>query len=513
MVASDRLGNDAPAAWPQWLDCVIPVGKLSGFETVKRGGFAMVYRAALDGGIDVAVKVLHSEEAAPKRLFVQEAAILRMLRHRGIVEFHGVCTIPKGHPGVPEAEDKSRLAIVEEYLEGGRLKNFMIRGSTMGPSYFFAVLDIMIEIAEAVEYLHSFRPKVLHRDLTPDNIIITRKGSKLHAKLVDFGLVALIGNNNEALPKLGMASLRSPRTSAAPAPPGRSIAEPAHHPILSVSSVDTWRICANSQEQDQSVEQLMPSLSRNLYQRTPEPIGSTAHAPPWVMEAAGDDNGKCWMDVRSKARRRILGQSRRASDLGRGREGPGCEPAGSSGTCRSRSTEPSQSSITALLSGWEGQNGCRRDPLCPVALTGQTGSFMYMAPEIFQRKPYCETVDAFSFGNILYEVFSGSLLLVSHTDVGSPRATVTYAHRVALGYRPVVPKHFPCELSRIIMACWTADGLDRPMFPEIVGALKEIRGKGLIKGLARKRLNFLQRLCGTGSKAPDYESQAGFHSF
>jgi len=138
---------------------------------------------------------------------------------------------------------------------------------------------------------------------------------------------------------------------------------------------------------------------------------------------------------------------------------------------------------------------------------------MYMAPEIFQRQPYCETVDAFSFGTILYEVFSGSLLLVSHTDVGSPRAATTYAHRVALGYRPAMPKQFPLELSRIIMACWMADGLERPLFSEIVGALKDIRSKGVIGALARKRLNFLQRLCGAGVRRVDHDCPVGRHSF
>ncbi|CAD7701454.1 unnamed protein product [Ostreobium quekettii] len=255
----------------------------------------------------------------------------------------------------------------------------------------------------------------------------------------------------------------------------------------------------------------MPSLSRNLYQGPKESVSGAISALSWGMDAAGDDSGKRWMDVKLKVRRKLLGQSRRASDVGR--RGEGREPAGNGSAWRSRSSELSRSSVTMLLNGIEQQNGCRRDALCAVALTGQTGSFMYMAPEIFQRKPYCETVDAFSFGTILYEVFSGSLLMISHTDVGSPRATVTYAHRVALGYRPALPKQFPNEVSRIIMACWMADGLDRPMFPEIVGALKEIRSKGAIKGLARKRLNFLQRLCGAGGRALDHECQVGGHSF
>ena len=138
---------------------------------------------------------------------------------------------------------------------------------------------------------------------------------------------------------------------------------------------------------------------------------------------------------------------------------------------------------------------------------------MYMAPEIFQRRPYCETADVFSFGTILYEAFSGTLLLISHTDMASTRATVTYAHRVALGYRPNMPKQFPLELSRLIMACWHPSPLERPLFPEILRALKEIRRKGVVKTMTKKKLNFFLKLCGSSRTLGRNESCGYNHSF
>ena len=48
-----------------------------------------------------------------------------------------------------------------------------------------------------------------------------------------------------------------------------------------------------------------------------------------------------------------------------------------------------------------------KQPLPRYAMTGQTGSWLYMAPEVMLNKPYNEKVDIFSLGIILYEVRAG----------------------------------------------------------------------------------------------------------
>ena len=50
-----------------------------------------------------------------------------------------------------------------------------------------------LEIAQALHYLHSFKPMVVHRDLKLENILLTSPDpARAHAKLADFGLHKMI---------------------------------------------------------------------------------------------------------------------------------------------------------------------------------------------------------------------------------------------------------------------------------------------------------------------------------
>jgi len=47
----------------------------------------------------------------------------------------------------------------------------------------------------------------------------------------------------------------------------------------------------------------------------------------------------------------------------------------------------------------------------PTAQTGQTGSSLYIAPEVFHGQPYNEKADVFSFGVVLYELMARCLIM------------------------------------------------------------------------------------------------------
>jgi len=134
------------------------------------GGMGEVYRAK-DTRLDrtVAVKVLPShlsENPEAKQRFDREARAISSLNHPNICTLHDV-----GH------QDGIDF-LVMEFLEGETLADRLRKG----PLSTELVLKYGIEICEGLERAH--KNGVIHRDLKPGNIMLTKTG----AKLMDFGL-------------------------------------------------------------------------------------------------------------------------------------------------------------------------------------------------------------------------------------------------------------------------------------------------------------------------------------
>ncbi|HEY6387151.1 MAG TPA: serine/threonine-protein kinase, partial [Candidatus Acidoferrum sp.] len=137
------------------------------------GGMGEVYRAK-DTRLDriVAVKVLPSELAHdPERRqrFEREARSISTLSHPHICTLHDI-----GHQDGVDY-------LVLEYLEGDTLETKLKKGSLPAPE----VLKYAVELADALDKAH--RQGIIHRDIKPGNIMITKSG----AKLMDFGLAKL----------------------------------------------------------------------------------------------------------------------------------------------------------------------------------------------------------------------------------------------------------------------------------------------------------------------------------
>src|SRR5712691_5521545 len=134
------------------------------------GGMGEVYKAR-DTRLDrtVAVKILPShlsENPEAKQRFDREARTISSLNHPNICTLHDV--------GEQDGVDY----LVMEYLEGETLADRLHKG----PLPVDQVLKYGIEICEGLEKAH--RSGVVHRDLKPGNIMLTKSG----AKLMDFGL-------------------------------------------------------------------------------------------------------------------------------------------------------------------------------------------------------------------------------------------------------------------------------------------------------------------------------------
>lgn len=136
------------------------------------GGMGQVYRARDTRlGRDVAVKVLVPEAfgVQASARFQREVAIAAKLAHPRI------CTL------LDAGADHERLYFVMELVEGETLATHLARAGTRGLPEAEA-LDIAAGLCEALAFAH--RHGVVHRDVKPANIMLTRNG----VKLLDFGI-------------------------------------------------------------------------------------------------------------------------------------------------------------------------------------------------------------------------------------------------------------------------------------------------------------------------------------
>jgi Tol biopolymer transport system component len=161
------------------------------------GGMGEVYRA-LDTrlGREVAVKVLRPTLAASEEArlrFEREARTISQISHVHICALYDV-----GHEG-------EVAYLVMELLEGETLADRLARGA-LAPDQ---VLRLGIEICSALDAAH--RKGVVHRDLKPGNVMLTKSG----VKLLDFGLAKALAREEAASPLTGLLTeAPSPSTEA-----------------------------------------------------------------------------------------------------------------------------------------------------------------------------------------------------------------------------------------------------------------------------------------------------------
>ncbi len=143
---------------------------------VGQGGFGAVYRA-WDMALSQPVALKENVDSGPEsqRQFEQEARLLAGLRH----------------PNLPRVIDHFILPdqgqyLVMDFVEGRSLAQ-MLRDRG-GPLDEAEARQWIHQICNAVEYLHTRTPPIIHRDIKPDNIIVTADG---RAMLVDFGISKL----------------------------------------------------------------------------------------------------------------------------------------------------------------------------------------------------------------------------------------------------------------------------------------------------------------------------------
>lgn len=151
-------------------------------EILGQGGMGSVYRAVDENlGVSMALKENLFTTDEYSRQFRLEAVILANLRH----------------PNLPRVSDHFVLGdqgqyLVMDFIEGEDLRFRMER---MGMLTDDDAVHIGAAICDALAYLHSRKPPILHRDIKPGNVKITPDG---HIFLVDFGLAKVYQSATQA---------------------------------------------------------------------------------------------------------------------------------------------------------------------------------------------------------------------------------------------------------------------------------------------------------------------------
>ncbi|ETK77370.1 TKL protein kinase [Phytophthora nicotianae] len=157
----------------------IPMEKLIRKELVNEGGHGAVYHGLYRGEC-VAIKVLLPDKRKDMRqinIFLSEIKMMASVEHPRIVRFVGVAW-----------DALTDLCAVSEFMPGGDLFSLLRRFDRVDhrPQGFDEdKAKIALHVAQALTYLHSLDPIILHRDLKSMNILLS---DDWDAKLTDFGV-------------------------------------------------------------------------------------------------------------------------------------------------------------------------------------------------------------------------------------------------------------------------------------------------------------------------------------
>lgn len=190
-------------------DGVIDKSRLAMKGHLGEGAFAVVTRALLDGVRPVAVKQLKPallEDPVELKLFLHEMRLLRKLRHPSIVELIGVGSEARLETDGSRDGHSMDMYLVQELCTGGTLRDLIFRQMTISSGVLYSLADALrwvTDVARALHYLHSRSPRVMHRDIKLENILLTDTSvAKASAKLSDFGLAKLMRSNKRAKQRL-----------------------------------------------------------------------------------------------------------------------------------------------------------------------------------------------------------------------------------------------------------------------------------------------------------------------
>jgi serine/threonine-protein kinase len=185
------------------------IGKYRVKGELGRGGMGAVYLAEQPGlGREVAIKeLIQSADPTSLRRFLQEAQVMARTSHPNLVQVHDM-----------ELQGNVNYLVLE-FVRGRSLREWMSRASLPPPQVF----AVMHGVLQALDYAH--RHAVVHRDMKPENVLISDEGM---VKVADFGIARLMddtglgGTATKSGTTVGTPQYMSPEQVASSKVDGRS---------------------------------------------------------------------------------------------------------------------------------------------------------------------------------------------------------------------------------------------------------------------------------------------------
>jgi serine/threonine protein kinase len=155
------------------------------------GGMGALYRAydthlqrvvAIKENTVAALGISEEAIGASRRQFEREALVLARVRHVNLPHVSDHFVTPEGNQ-----------YLVMDFIEGEDLAQIVAR---TGPLSETLALSYINQVCDALEYLHSLQPPIIHRDIKPQNIKVTPTGQVF---LVDFGIAKVGGISGQTL--------------------------------------------------------------------------------------------------------------------------------------------------------------------------------------------------------------------------------------------------------------------------------------------------------------------------
>ncbi|CAJ1375827.1 unnamed protein product [Effrenium voratum] len=160
----------------------IPTGELILEFLIGSGYTSEVYKGLWTRHDNTVVAIKQITEDAQMRseqqlAFVREMSVLTQVRHENLVQLYGVCL------------DSRPLRIVTEYCGGGAV--FELLHNSPIDLVYPQQIKMCRDVARAMNYLHTFNPMIIHRDLKSLNLLLDKPVTGLDLPLVkvcDFGV-------------------------------------------------------------------------------------------------------------------------------------------------------------------------------------------------------------------------------------------------------------------------------------------------------------------------------------